>query len=806
MRVFRGENLNHVAFPMGGIGAGMICLNGTGGLSHFSVRHEPEVFKEPYCYAALCVKGAQNTARLLEGPVPPIRRFGFPGAGNGAGDRSYGLPRFRQASFQARFPFGRVNLEDEALPLTVALTGWSPFIPGNADDSSLPVAALEYTFTNESDEPVEGVFSFNSRNLMAIGDGEKSVRRLDDGFVLEQAADEDKPWHEGYLSATVDADDVAVNCAWFRGGWFDSQTVAWEQVVSGELIDRDPPAGGDSSPGASLYVPISLQPGESRTVTVRLAWYVPRSNVEAGAGNCGCESCEPGAESYYTPWYAGAFGSMDELRDYWTSEYGRLSVETRQFTECFYDTTLPREVIEAVAANLTILKSPTVLRQEDGRIWAWEGCCDGSGCCHGTCTHVWDYAQALPHLFSELERSMRWTDFHESQDGRGHQNFRTPLPIREMRDDEHQGPAAADGQLGGIMRVYREWRISGDDQWLEQMWPAARQAMDYCIETWDPDREGALREPHHNTYDIEFWGPDGMCGSFYAGALSATARMARRMGEDAEEYETLAEKSRNFLEEELFNGEYFYQKVQWKDLHAIRPDEAKGVGKRYSPEALELLQEEGPKYQYGTGCLSDGVLGAWQGMACGLGDVLDRDKVERHLLSVHEHNLKSDLSDHANPQRPTFAVGDEGGLLLCSWPHGGKPTLPFVYSDEVWTGIEYQVASHLMMLGRVDEGLEIVRTCRSRYDGRFCNPFNEYECGHWYARALASYALLQGLSGARYDAVERTLYLNPSVDGDFRAFLCTETGYGTVGVKDGEPFVTVENGKMEIERIEYKPD
>src|SRR6185503_19728003 len=174
---------------------------------------------------------------------------------------------------------------------------------------------------------------------------------------------------------------------------------------------------------------------------------------------------------------------------------------------------------------------------------------------------------------------------------------------------------------------------------------------------------------------------------------------------------------------------------------------------------------------------------------CGLEEPLDGQKTKSHLLAVHKYNLKKNLSDHANPQRPSFAMGDEGGLLLCSWPKGGKLALPFVYSDEVWTGIEYQVASHLMLMGKVEEALQIVRTCRDRYDGRTRNPFNEYECGHWYARALSSYALLQSLSGARYDAVDKVLHLTPSIAGDFRAFLATATGYGTVGVRGGKPFV-----------------
>jgi len=257
------------------------------------------------------------------------------------------------------------------------------------------------------------------------------------------------------------------------------------------------------------------------------------------------------------------------------------------------------------------------------------------------------------------------------------------------------------------------------------------------------------------------------------------------------------------MESELWNGEYLIQKIEWQNLRAGDPTTAPAIHTSYSVEAQELLRKEGPKYQYGCGCLSDGVLGAWIAAVCGVDEFLDREKVTQHLLAVYKYNLKRDLSDHANPQRPTYALGKEGGLLLCTWPKGGEPSLPFVYSNEVWTGIEYQVASHLMMMGHVEEGLEIVRTARDRYDGRVRNPFNEYECGHWYARALASYALLQGMTGVWYDAVKRSLYIRPSIKGDFRSFLCTATGYGTVGVRDGEPFVEVKHGAIPCEKIIY---
>ena len=221
-----------------------------------------------------------------------------------------------------------------------------------------------------------------------------------------------------------------------------------------------------------------------------------------------------------------------------------------------------------------------------------------------------------------------------------------------------------------------------------------------------------------------------------------------------------------------------------------------------------MLNKEGPKYQYGKGCLSDGILGMWLSRVCGIDQVLDDSKITSHLNAVYKYNLKHDLSDHVNPQRPAYAASGEGGLLLCTWPGGGKLSLPFVYSNEVWTGIEYQVASHLFFQGEIEKGLDIVRTTRNRYNGLIRNPFNEIECGSWYARALSSYALLEGLTGLRYDAVDKTLFIDSKI-GNFKSFLSTATGFGTVELKDGSPSVNIVKGNVIIKKIvisgkEYK--
>ncbi len=164
--VFRGPQLEHIAFPMGGIGAGMICLEGSGALTHVSVRNQPAVNNQPGLFAAISLGGPEKVARVVEGQVPKWRLFEARHAATGSAPPGLGLPRFPSATFRAHFPFARVELEDPALPVTARITGWSPFEPGDADVSSLPVAGIEYTFTHVGHEIVDAVFSFNTRNFL----------------------------------------------------------------------------------------------------------------------------------------------------------------------------------------------------------------------------------------------------------------------------------------------------------------------------------------------------------------------------------------------------------------------------------------------------------------------------------------------------------------------------------------------------------------------------------------------------------------------------------------------------------------
>ena len=285
------------------------------------------------------------------------------------------------------------------------------------------------------------------------------------------------------------------------------------------------------------------------------------------------------------------------------------------------------------------------------------------------CTHVYNYEQALAHLYPDVERSMREIDFLNNLRPDGSMSFRTPVPL--VKGGNNNFPAA-DGQMGCVMKVYREWRLGGSDEWLRKLWPDVKRALEYAWVQWDADRDGVMEGEQHNTYDIMFYGPNTMMGTLYLGALLAASRMAGHLADrDAEaRYRGLFEQGGAKLDRALWNGEYYVQHV----------DESR-------PEAK--------KYQYGEGCLSDQLLGQWFAEVVELGKLLPHEHVQSALDAIFKHNFRTGFETLPNAQR-IYALNDEAGLLLCSWPRGKRPELPFVYSDEVWTGIEYQVAAHLI--------------------------------------------------------------------------------------------------------------
>ena len=797
--LYEGERLNEIAFPLGGIGAGCVSLNGRGALVDWEIFNRPNKGAIlPYAFTVLWAKaeGQAPVVRVVQAPPrPPFSGQGkveFSGIGFGVQrEDGSGFPHLRTAIFRGEFPLAEITFTDPALPVQVRLEAYSPFIPMDADRSGMPIAVLRYHIANPGPAPVAVSLAANLKNIIGYpGHGPmvgREARKWLGGnlntfvekggvrglfFTSERVAPGDPSF--GTMALTTTWPEVWHQCAWLRGGWFDMMHDYWDHLAeSGRLPERayGPSAEGESDVG-TLGLTAHLEPGEEVTLPIFITWHFPTFIKYWGEPSCPCqEGCErPTWRNYYATLWEDA---LDVAQRYAAQE-AYLYGETRRFHDALFGSTLPRAVVDALSSQASILHSPTVLRLEDGTFYGWEGCHAESGCCEGTCTHVWNYAQTVAFLFPALERSQREADYRYNMRPDGRMGFRLQLPLGSPPWEFHP---AADGQMGGILKTYRDWKLCGDDEWLRRLWPSVKKALEYAWIAWDADRDGVMEGIQHNTYDIEFVGPNTMTGTWYLGALRAAEEMARYLGdlEAAEAYRATFEKGRARIEAELYNGEYYIQKV---DLATA------------------------PKYQYGTGCLSDHLIGQWFAHLVGLGYLLEPEHVQSALQAIFRHNWRTDFWEHANPQR-IYALNDEQGLLLCTWPRGGRPAFPFVYSDEVWCGIEYQVASHLIYEGFVQEGLTIVQGVRARHDGARRNPWNEFECGSHYARSLASWSLLTALSGFRFDRPKGFLGFAPRLWAeDFTCFWSVDGAWGLYRQGAREARLEILYGQVSLRRLE----
>jgi uncharacterized protein (DUF608 family) len=784
-RTLTGEQLSEVAFPLGGIGTGTVALGGRGQLRDWEIFNRPGPGKFlPFSFVALWARedGGSPALKVVEAPLMPPYR----GAGGYSRDCAEGLPRFKAGRFTGAYPFAQIDFEDESLPLAVSLEAFNPFIPLNVDDSSLPVAVFRYDLKSRSGRPIDVALAFSLLNAVGY-DGQAALEgRRHAGFGrnlttfrqehaaanaisgLDLTSAKYQPDQVGYgsLALLTTIQQVTARTAWPPGDWWDPFQKWYDEFVAkGEMHDDTPPQ--PSPDGESNYATLAprlrLLPGEAKSVTFILAWYFPfRENY----WNDEKEVKGQKLRNYYGTRFQNAW----EIASHVVGRLDELEAKTRAFSDVFYSTSVPGYVLEAVSSQASILRTNTCMLLEGKQFFAFEGCDDNAGCCPLNCTHVWNYEQALAFLYPELERSMRHTDFTYNMRSDNSMAFRTLVPVGRAQWNFRP---AADGQMGCILKLYREWQISGDDGFLRQHWPAAKRALEFAWTHWDANRDGLMEGQQHNTYDIEFYGPNPMMSTLYLGALRAGELMAGAIGDHsaAAAYRDVREKGIRNLEQ-LWNGEFYIQKIP-------PIDQAHPMEKYAAPDWFSKAVQDGQiRYQFGDGCLSDQLLGVWFTRVIGLDPGWRDERMRQALTSIYRYNFKNGFYDHPNTQR-IYALNDEKGLLLCSWPKGGRPKLPFVYSDEVWTGIEFQVAAHMIYEGLLEEGLAIVKGVTERYDGWRRNPWNEVECGNHYARALASWSVLLALSGFEFSAQVQRLGFAPRTQAaDFRTFFAAGSAWG----------------------------
>ena len=795
LKKYDQDHIQKIALPLGGIGTGTVSLSGRGSLVDWEIMNRPGkgystiLHGNDAPFFAIHIE-TSGGGKYTKGLFGPLYYYEYEHMEGRPADH-HGIPRFRHASFETAYPFGMVRLRDEELPVRIRIKAFNPLIPGDADNSGIPIAVLRYEVENTTNAPLTVSVCGSIRNFIGrdgsryhidwkgdrIYDGAKNNknRYFEKGdlkgiyFWSEGVDSTDEAW--GTMALTTHSGKVTYRTSSVPNVWENAILDFWDDFSDDGLL-TEKESSADPDPMASLANTQVVPAHSTRTFEFFLTWHFPNRKAWSKEiiGN------------YYTTQYQDALEVITKT----FPQLSALEKETLHFVKTFLRSDLPETVKEAALFNVSTLRSQTVFRIPSGHLMGWEGCMDTYGSCAGSCTHVWNYEQATPFLFGALAKTMRDVEFGYATRHNGAMSFRAALPL--VIAAENNG-VAADGQMGTIMKMYRDWQLSGDGDFLKRLWPKVKSAMEYTWRegSWDADADGVMEGLQHNTMDVSYSGPNPQMQFWYLGALKAIGKMALAMDDKkfAEKCSAIYNAGAKWTEENLFNGEYYEQQVLDPKTKEVITDDT-------SPDM--------PPFQLAKGCLVDQLVGQYMAHICNLGYLGNKENKKTTLQSIMKYNYLSSFEDHFNNMR-SYVLGDEKGLLMASWPKG-RPKVPFPYFNETMTGFEYTAATGMIYEGMTSEGVKCIRNIRDRYDGRKRSPFDEAECGHHYARAMASWAAIPALTGFHYSAVEESIEFAPH-EGTF--FWSNGYAWGTVTIRKEEKkynvTLTAEYGKIRIKKI-----
>lgn len=770
-QIYRGEELRTIGMPCGGIAAGQLYVRGDGTLACWWIANN--AYNTGYGIDHLLnFETAQGPWKVCYQTFEPYSYFeqGFQlkvKTANKTIERRLDKNGFDNIGFIGEYPVAKVLYEDkkEQLPVSIELEVFSPFIPNNAKESATPGTILKFRFKNEDSRPVELNLEGYLEN-MVMADLKDQIK----GKIRNQAISKE-------TAQTLLLDFIPEDATLTDHPYYGNMSLSLLSNVGTVKTDFDKPQItanttqkelGEELVG-SVGTNFKLQAGEEKEVTFLLSWFFPNRPLYYGDGgnwNKAIPTEGPAIGNMYANW----FNSSLDVRDYLISNLTRLSDETYLFHNSWYnESNLPYWLKQRIMMPVSTLATETCQWWSNDKFWAWEGV----GSCVGTCTHVYNYEQAIAFLFPELERNIREkTDFGTSFNEDGSIDARNGW-----------GTVLLDGHIGAILKTYREYLISDNQFFLTRNWNKVKQAMQYAIEQ-DGNADGLIEGSQSNTYDISFVGANSYVGGLYLAALRAAEEMALIMKDEdfASECRTIFESGKELSVQKIWNGEYFFQDV---DL------------------------EKHPKFQYANGCLSDQLFGQTWAHLLNLGYIYPEDKVKTALNSIWKYNWTMDVGPHITKFIPERYYANEGepGLLNCTWPISEHLNENAVrYRNEVWTGIEYQVATNMIYDGMIQEGLSLVKAIHERYRPEKHNPWNEIECGDHYARALASWGVLVALEDFYYNGPQGVVKYAPKVmKDDFKGVFMAANGWGLITQKRErrlqENEVQVNYGKLAVQEL-----
>ena len=768
------NELRFIGMPVGGFHAGTLYLSGDGRLWLWQLYNEtiegthegidPKTVQwndgvtlrsiRPRDGSAYVDPAIAENRRVLEQGFAVRIRYG-----NKTVVRTLDADSWDEVIFESAYPTAKVHYHSADVPVDVVLTAYAPFIPLDADASSLPTTILRLQIDNRTGQEIQ---------VAVLGWLENGVNKLSSNVRPGNHGTYERQEALGKGNLRNEAVTLAGNCALNYTCTPADETLrlatdAGSMYLMSHTSGARPLASIRPWPiSAALFDNRVNELAEQETPSVLVGGIVTEG-VASAEGQFKADfsigwhfnnphpklkKMVPDANDGY--YYANRFSDARAVGLYVAENFERLTGLTERWRDTWIDSTLPRWFLDRAVLNIGTLATANTYRFASGRFWGWEGV----GACAGTCTHVWQYAQAVARLFPVLERDLRErVDLGVAFRADGAVIFRA----------ENETRPAIDGQAAIILRCYREHQTSANEAFLRRNWPNIRKAMEFIF-AQDRNGDGMTDTPMENTLDAVWEGEIAWIVGLCIAAARAGQAMAEEVGDTgfAARCATYVTDGRKNMEMQLFNGEYF--------IH--RPDPVSGRTKLGS---------------YNT-CHIDQVYGQAWTFQVGLPRVLDREQTLSALRALWKYNFTTDVGPYIKTHvggRP-YAIAGDGGMVMNTNPHneeqpyGDNVTWQMGYFHECMSGFEHQVAAHMMGEGMVEESMVLTRMIHDRYHAAQRNPFNEIECSDHYARAMASYGTFINACGFVYHGPKGYLAFAPKIQQrEFKAAFTAAEGWGS---------------------------
>ncbi len=776
------NELKYIGMPAGGLHSGTVYLGGDGRLWLWEIYNDDKEGIDSK--TVLWNDGIKeikvpnrNGANYVEPAIADNKRVleqGFAIKINYKGKtiiKELNENSFEEIKFVATYPVATVHYIDEDFPLNITLKAGGIFIPLDADNSALPATVFSINIENKTNEKISadiiGWFE-NGANKLTAADG--------DGIKQNSAINSEK--YSGVFSSfnnekpeTLQQRDAGTTCIICTDTNATINTNFQPWLLNENSFIQKNDNVSKSEPSEKLVGSIStsktIEAGKSTEINYVLSWHFNHPLSER------LKKLPETKGSYY---YGKRFKDASAIATYIAENFKQLYTQSLLWKETYYDSTLPHWFLERTLLNIGTLATANTYRFADDRFWGWEGV----NACEGTCTHVWQYAQAMARIFPSLERNTRQgTDLKIAMFDDGGISFRA----------EYETRPAIDGQAGTILRIYREHQMSADDSFLKNNWENIKRAAAFVL-AQDKNGDGMTDTPMENTLDAVWEGEIAWIVGLCIAAIKAAQLMAEEMNDNvfATTCKNYVDAGNKNMAEKLFNGEYF--------IH--RPDAKQGRKKLGSYNTCHIDQVYGQSY-------------AWQ---VGIGRLWDKEKTLSALRALWKYNFAPDVGPYIKTHtggRP-YALAGEAGLIMNTNPHnepkpyGENITWQLGYFHECMTGFEHQVASHMMAEAMTDEALIITRAIHDRYHAAKRNPFNEIECSDHYARAMASYGTFITACGFEYHGPKGYIRFAPKWNKEnFKTAFTSAEGWGSYSqeIKNEEQFhsIHLKYGQLKLKTI-----